>query len=400
MRAIFLVVLLGCSDPQPPFADAPVSGDAAIDAAVDAPAAPDAPDGNNVTVHVRRRLGDGMPDTAASVYLAAPDGTLRATVTPDASGVARLDVTAGDSVTVRAGGPVLELSTVGGVEPGDELWFGPPGLILGGQMTLGLPVNPNAVGYRVFGPCMVPAASDVAAVQVQWWTGCPDTRTLIAVADTKGGVEQMFTATVTMAPGGTADLAGTWVDAVEVAVPLTGAAPGIEAEAVFMIGGELVIGLDATAIESPPSLRWRRPATLDEGVFVHVIHGGGAQDDLQRLAPGAASVDVTARVPAITGLVETPALSWTVAAPDPIDAFYIETVGSSMTWVFVLPPDARTLVRPQIPDVPPTTFEDLMVVDVAGADYDDFRPQAGHRERFVNRHPPAGYDLQFRTASQ
>ncbi|HUQ00991.1 MAG TPA: hypothetical protein VM261_00790 [Kofleriaceae bacterium] len=354
---------------------------------------------------MRRFQFDGLPDPTAIVFHADATGALRATETTGPDGLVELTVTAGDSVTVRQGPLGGNLVTVAGVEPGDELWFGPPAFVQAGQMVVTVPPHPDGGEYEIRGPCIVPDSNPSTDVVVRWYPGCPDTRTVIAVALGVGanGEDAYFTAPLTVAGGGTDTITGTWSGPVDVSLTLQ----NVPTDAVVNIGGALMSGEYTTTYDGfergtqLQTIAWQRPATLNDGTLFSIVFAEeGRFEVLKLLPPGTATIDLTQRVPTITDVSTSSGIAWTVSAADPIDAFVLYTaeVGSKgqalSSWTFILPPEARSLVRPQIPDPLDTGFYDLGVVDVAGQGYDQFRPEAATNQALRQRRVPAGYDVQ------
>lgn len=399
------VLAVACASQPPRFDDAGADGPSGDDAPGPDAGAPDAPWSGNVVVHVRRFQFDGLPDPTAIVFHADATGALRATETTGPDGLVELTVTAGDSVTVRQGPLGGNLVTVAGVEPGDELWFGPPAFVQAGQMVVTVPPHPDGGEYEIRGPCIVPDSNPSTDVVVRWYPGCPDTRTVIAVALGVGanGEDAYFTAPLTVAGGGTDTITGTWSGPVDVSLTLQ----NVPTDAVVNIGGALMSGEYTTTYDGfergtqLQTIAWQRPATLNDGTLFSIVFAEeGRFEVLKLLPPGTATIDLTQRVPTITDVSTSSGIAWTVSAADPIDAFVLYTaeVGSKgqalSSWTFILPPEARSLVRPQIPDPLDTGFYDLGVVDVAGQGYDQFRPEAATNQALRQRRVPAGYDVQ------
>jgi hypothetical protein len=404
------VIAVACSSTVPQFDDAGVDGGSTedapgSDAESSSDASPDAPWNGNVVVHVRRFQFDGLPDATAVVFHADATGALRATETTGADGLVELTVTAGDSVTVRQGPQGSNLVTVAGVEPGDELWFGPPAFVQAGQKVVTVPPHPEGGEYEIRGPCMVPDSNPTPDVPVRWYPGCPDTRTVIAVAIGVGanGEDAYFTAPLTVANGGAVTLTGAWSEPVDVSLTLQNA----PSDAVLSFGGALMSGEYTTPYDGfergtqLQTITWQRPATLNDGTLFSIIfQDEGLFEVLKLLPPGTATIDLTRRVPTITDVSTTDGIAWTVSAADPIDAFVLYTAeldskGQALSrWNFILPPEARALVRPQIPDPLDTSFYDIALVDVAGQGYDQFRPEAATNQAVRQRRVPAGYDVQ------
>src|SRR6185503_12079947 len=97
-----------------------------------------------VRVTVIGQDGSGDPEAGAIVLFHAPDGSLAARATTDASGIAEAELERGGAITVvRPRDGVALLTTIAAVEPGDELSVGgstvTPDLPPIGTMTVTVP---------------------------------------------------------------------------------------------------------------------------------------------------------------------------------------------------------------------------------------------------------------------
>lgn len=378
------MALPGCDPADPTFADA-----AAVDAAADAPATA------TVTVRVLSRAADGQPDPSATVFFVDPDGTIAATASPDAAGLVTRTLAAGGSVTVGWADRPVDLTTIVGVEDGDELRFGSADVVADQAINVTMPVQAGADVYWVHGPCIQTNARSLPDIDVSFSRPCGPTRALLAESRTTAGRWFIVTPDVTPADGGRVDVTGTWAAAATAALELTGIpigasrvrvarevnAGGRRAHRALEINPAITGASVTAALAAPPG--FGDTATIE--VEYQLASGAGYLDRFYRPAlTETQAIDATPTLPSVT-VTDEPGggARWAFAGGGDVDAvlvdFYNDSDESSV-WRVIAPPGAATLTRPVLP----APFADitwirgtLVILDrTTIADYAAFRRDA------------------------
>jgi hypothetical protein len=213
-----------------PDATGPV--DSAADARADAElsdAAPgDAPGLGLVTVHVLGRREVGGPLSGVPVVFQDAEGTVLGGTTTDALGIARGRVPAGASITVVEAA-ARRLTTIMGVADGDVLLVGDVGewsLFPIGSATISVPAAPQGNTYVIQGPCALSGFSSSTAVGMTLWDACGIAPRPVVVESFDPNPSNVLRAwlygQVTLEPGSSVTLAGTWMSPVPFQIALTG----------------------------------------------------------------------------------------------------------------------------------------------------------------------------------
>jgi hypothetical protein len=422
--ASILAATIGCGGGLP--ADPDAAPDAAIADAAIADAVPDAmPDAMpaSVVVHVRGRAGAG-PSAGVPVLFHDPAGALVGRTTTDAQGVASGVVAAGGSITVVEAGPRL-LTTIAGVEPGDDLEVGdvgtwdPPLR----ATSIVVPSGPDASDqYVAWGPCALSGFSSTTTVPVTLWGCAPASGPVIAAAykvlagGQLGGLSGfVYAPQVALVDGGTASIAGPWSPP----IPFTLAVAGLPADSgggnvdlVRYGGGRQLYQYQSGSIAWTGSYAGTiQVAGGGDGVLVAlgVDHGGNSPGhtailDYRPGAPTSWTADVAAAL--ITrpldvveevgelapgGPTGPTGVRWTMSGAGDHDGIVVrdEVVDANYDitrWTFVLPPaaaGARAYTYPALPpDLIPlwadrtTQFFTISAVETPAASYAAFRRDA------------------------
>jgi hypothetical protein len=360
------ILAAACSGDPDVFADAGADAPSTDAPSTDAPVGVDGPgERGPVTVHVLTQAGDGLPDLAATVYVADPDGTVVSQAMPDAGGVVNATVAEGGSVTVwHGGGNVPVLTTVYAVGIGDELWFGFSGSQPVTTMTVALPAAAGSTRYNLRGPC-VSGEGDTPTLTVRLVPGCAATVNLLAMAS--GGtapVRYIVVPAVTPAAGTTLTVSDPWAAPPSVAWTASGIPTGatsVHASITLIEDARITLGVVATSTPGEPlGLTTGLPAYGDGALLDVSYRSNVYYHDVRHVSPvpASAAVTVAPRVPAMTSLDLGPTTSWTLAGPGTPDLIAIdadelgdkgELLGS---WRFLVPPDPSSVRVPVIAGAP------------------------------------------------
>jgi hypothetical protein len=202
---LLLTAIAACSPVVAKFQDGSTGDDAAADA----------PTHGMVRVTVYDPAGTGVVVTGVPVVFVEADGTQVGHPVTDANGVVSADVHAGASATVVITMPSgSQMSTLLGLEPGDDIIFGPRGRDSAdaGTFAVSFPTFSGAASYEVYGPCGS-ASTAGTSVTLGMDTVCKqDTMDLLVVAMDAGGnpIAALQKTGVTFTAGGSTAVTGTY----------------------------------------------------------------------------------------------------------------------------------------------------------------------------------------------
>jgi hypothetical protein len=353
-----LVLIAACGDDSGGSGtDGPAGGDGGgSDARADAPIAT-----GMATVVVEE---NGAAAVGADVVFHAADGTVFEAKQTGNDGRAMGMVHPGSLVTViQEGGP----TTVGGVQPGDEIVFSDPATISNAvgmaQVTLATPVPEGAANFEVTLGCNSAntdtAGAPVAVTIYSDCVGLGNQFNAVAFAFDVDGNPLAYALATDLMPataGDTAVTMGPWLTdwkPLEISI----ANPGGNVIALFgelnglRNGIEFSVGGDTFALGAGP-LRMNHPRAFFDRVFylTLVIYGAGMTPSdvrgilrLEAAPADTVALDLANALPRITaGAATTTEMTWTSEAPlTDADLLLIELNHSngSATWTFLLPPD-------------------------------------------------------------
>ena len=352
--------LLGCSG-EVAHTDAAVGdGGAEVDATLEVDAG--APDGGPTGLVEVEVLGwltmRGQPIVGAPVLFHDASGALVARETTGADGRASAEVEAGGSVTVIHFADD-RLTTILGVEPGDQLVFGrsPGAGAYLGTATVELPAAGG--DYRVRGPCLGGDAA-TTTVAVQLGDGCTATGPLLALSGPLEGIDgYLYDPAVTMTPGATITLAGPWQTPGAFGFDLTGFDIDYLTGTVGVVAGDRLVGAVSAPLPSPVGgvvdAALDAPTGVGEATLVAVSGQApaGAQHTIVDLRDGqhtSIALDGAALLPHSTLTTgDATGATWSNQITDH-DGTTIHFSSSSATWRVFGPPEATSVTLPALPD--------------------------------------------------
>jgi len=339
-----------------------------------------------VTVHVLGRTSAG-PAPGVPVLFHDSGGLLVGRTTTDALGTATGVVPDSGSITVVEAGPRF-LTTIAGVSPGDDLLVGDIGTWDPPLRTtsVAVPSGPDPGDqYVVWGPCALSGFS-ATPVSVTLWSCAPTSGPVIAGAYRIGTGNSamlrgyLYDPEVSLAPGGTATLAGPWLPPIAFEIDVTGV-PIDVAGGTFNLtryaGGHQLYLFQSGSITWTNGRSQIQVAGGGEGAVTEIgleyegtspgrstilEYRAGAPTSLtEDIAADAISrpLDVMIREGELTpgGPRSITGCDWTMPGAGDYDGFVVqvEAADPSFTvtrWTVVLPPAAAGPVQVQLPRLP------------------------------------------------
>lgn len=335
-----------------------------------------------VTVNVAS--GSGAPVAEAAVLLHAQDGTFKSQTVTDPSGIALLDASAGDMVTVaNTDGMYYDLYTITGVEPGDvlpfEVGFSEQVTPIGTLSVSMSGAYGRASNHTAWTGCSQGTLSAGAPAVLDIYDDCVNSNgaiDLIVTAEgTAGEILATYVATALPTNGGSVTV-DAWDDTALTAMSVEVANPPLAATQVNVQvdlrrnGVQYWLsGMDGSVV--PPDLT---PVTINvpAGFFQAIdvtsdYYGSLTSGQLRERFvsdtwPATVAADFSGMLSEITAVaVDTsnaarPAVSWSTAAgATEYDATLVSVAWSetsSLTWSLMLAPE--TQVPLSLPEIPAT----------------------------------------------
>ncbi len=401
LRALVLTSLTACGGasvfPDAAAIDATADDAGAVDGSIDG-RVDGAPGTATVTVHVRTADGTGAPDPSATVFFVDPDGTIAAQANPDATGTVTRTMMPGGSVTV--GHDATDLTTIVGVEDGDDLTFGRLDIIEDQQLTVTVPARAGAANYVVRGPCMS-GASGSTTITTRFAQACGATHPLLLSSASLGMPPFYLVApAVTPTSGGQLAVTGTWAASTPATVELTGLPAGatdLSATRYLLVAGaeaDRVLDTSIPIAAGAATASFATPVGFGDRVRLEVRYRDA--DDrfyrLQLFRPSlveAAPLDVAPAIPQIATTDHPGAeVSWTLAGAGAFDAVVVtledvdpQSESLLAAWRVIAPSTATAVTLPALPapfDVATIPLTNVRLVETSAiADYAAFRREAG-----------------------
>lgn len=317
----------------------------AADGGSDAPVA----DAASSAVAVIALDGDGQPDQGIVLLVHDGPGRLVDRTTTDQLGLAALEVPPGGRVTaVQRAGERRVITSVIGVQPGDELLFGAVADVPVQQsFTFGGPRHPDAAAYRFLSSCGRAVDRADPTTVLMFREACtselvqlvvvPLSATGAPLGHVHGIVER------TAGAGATGDA---YEPVGHLALTVLGAAT-IDVAAITPVGHEARIPL---AARGPAGAVIDVPL-VGAGTGVSLVADDGSARLARRFAavPAAASLDLTA-APALGAVLrDGDVIRWANRDPGAGDGL-VATLGSTeVSWSMVMPADSVSLTMPELP---------------------------------------------------
>ncbi len=372
-------------------------------------AGPDAVAGDaglaQVTVHVRTRASDGLPDLDALVFFVNPDGGVAAQAAPARPAPSRAPwPRAAASRSATAASPEA-LTTVLAIADGDELWFGYRDTAPDQRVTVTVPTLAGATGYAVRGPCLYGTATG-PTINTSFSRPCGATHALLAVANPDGAAPSYLLApAVTPTDGGQLDVTGTWAAGTTATVGVTGLPAGatdLSINRLVMVDGATVdYGLRSSVPITAGAASVTVPTVASYGDRTQLRIGYSAPRpyvvvDYRPSLTEAAPLDVAPTLPAITAVTRTSGgYQWTLTGGGEVDAIVLDLLdtgskGETLAeWRIIAPPSATSVTLPTLPTVTATGAEldAFRIVDASAiTDHATLRREAG-AGTWIDREP-------------